>query len=164
MLILKLKNCLQFFWILQIENDIPSFAWFPFSHLGFLNIETAGHKNTICWDKEAAYIISGKMVQLLPVLQLCLTVCNVVQLRICAWKCYIAYWWLFHRQDKTQHLHKIAESFSLEVVLATSVSGAERHRNYIHYLFLTPILCTLILTLLKNLYKSTATELNHRGR
>jgi len=76
------KLWLQSSGILQIENYVPSFAWFLFSHVGFLNIETAGHKNTICWDKETAYIIPENMKQLLPVLQLCLTLCNVLQLKI----------------------------------------------------------------------------------
>lgn len=145
-------------WNPSIENYIPNFAWCLFSHLGFMNIGTVGHKNTICWDKEAVYIISEKMVQLLPVLQLCLTLCNVLQLRICAWKCHIAFWWLFHRQGKRQLLRTITESFLLKVVLETSVSGAERHQIYNHYMFLTLILCTLILMLLKNLNKCTATE------
>lgn len=87
-------------------------------------IGTAGHKNTICWDKDTVYIISEKVVQQ-PVLPLC----NVLQLRICGWKCCIAFWCFFHGKDKRQLSPTITESFSLKIVLKTSVYGAESHQN-----------------------------------
>lgn len=110
---------------MQNENYIPNFAWFLFSSLDFLNIGTVGHKNTICWDKDTDYIISEKVVQL-PVLPLC----NVLQLRICGWKCYIAFWRFFHKKDKRQLSLTITESFSLKIVLKISVFGAERYQNW----------------------------------
>lgn len=79
------------------------------SRLSEHRIGTVGHKNTICWDKDTDYIISEKVVQL-PVLPLC----NVLQLRICGWKCYIAFWCFFHRKDKRQLSLTITGIFHLK--------------------------------------------------
>lgn len=100
-----------------------------FSRFSEHRIGTVGHKNTICWDKDTDYIISEKVVQL-PVLPLC----NVLQLRICGWKCYIAFWHFFHRKDKRQLSLTITENFSLKIVLKTSVSGAGRHQNWYKFM------------------------------
>jgi len=50
------------------------------------------------------------------------------------------------------------------VVLEISVSGAERHQNNVHFMFLTLILCTLILVLLKNFKQRRSNRIKSRRK